>query len=120
MLDRNLEGVPSPKGRGGAESVVCRIGARLSGKMNSHGGACGEVPGMIGPGFRRSVLRNLGWLQRNRGIPFTVEALGPLQADANAPIRLVAKAQKKDGVMGGMRGLRPRREAFLLRLRELF
>ncbi|PYU17146.1 MAG: hypothetical protein DMG37_00630, partial [Acidobacteria bacterium] len=56
--------------------------------------------------------------QGNGGIAFPVKALRPFQADTNTPIGLVAKAKKKNGVVRGMRGLRPHGEALLLSLRR--
>src|SRR5215831_3854311 len=106
MVDRNLEGVPSAKGRGGAQGVIRGIGASFPRKVHRHGGASSRVLGMIGPAFGSGLLSDLCRLQRNRRIPFAIETLGAFKAYANAPIGLVAKAKKQDGKMCRMRGLR--------------
>src|SRR5260370_13590001 len=106
MIQGGAKGVLSAQGRSGGQSVVCGVGTSLARQMNGdERPGCGVV-GMIRPGICGGFVRDFGDLKRNRRVARTIETLGPLLADAEAPVGVVAKGQNKDGVMLRLRSRR--------------
>src|SRR5207245_2153336 len=64
---------------------------------------------MVRPGIRGSLVCDFGRFKRNRRIASAIEAFGSLEADANAPVGLVAKGEQEDGVVFGLWRRRPNR-----------
>src|SRR5260370_13529986 len=106
MIQGGAKGVLSAQGRSGGQSVVCGVGTSLARQMNGDERAGGGVFGRIRTGSWGGFVGDFGGLKRNRREARTIETLGPLLADAEAPVGVVAKGQNKDGVMLRLRSRR--------------
>src|SRR5260370_9069368 len=106
MIQGGAKGVLSAQGRSGGQSVVCGVGTSLARQMNGDERAGCGVFGMIRPGICGGFVRDFGGLKRNRRVARSIETLGPLLPDAEAPVGVVAKGPHKDGRMLKLRSRR--------------
>jgi len=72
--------------------------------MDGYGRAGGGILSMIGPGIGDGFVGNLGRFEGDRWIAGAIHALRALLANAETPVRIVAKGKDENGVVGRLRG----------------
>jgi hypothetical protein len=103
MIYRSAEGVLAGRWRRGRQSVGYGICARLSREVDGDGGAGGGVLGMISPGIGGGLVSDIGGFERDWRVAGAIQTLRSFQAEAEAPIGIITKGKKKDGIVRGLR-----------------